>query len=61
MGLRKGYSAQYCLAFVLEKWRSVVDNKKSFGALLTELLSNWSFSRVNSRPLLFNIFLRDFL
>ena len=27
-GFRKGYSAQYCLLAMLEKWKSAVDNKK---------------------------------
>ena len=34
---RKGYSTQYCLLAVLEKWKSAVDKGKSFGALLTDL------------------------
>ena len=34
---RKGYSTQYCLLAVLEKWKSAVDKVKSFGALLTDL------------------------
>ena len=33
----KGYSAQYCLLAMLEKWKSAVDKGKSFGALLTDL------------------------
>ena len=36
-GFRKGYSTQQCLLAILEKWRSAVDNKKTFGALLTDL------------------------
>ena len=36
-GFRKGYSTQQCLLTMLEKWRSAVDNKKTFGALLTDL------------------------
>ena len=36
-GFRKGYSAQHCLLAMLEKWKSAVDNKKTFGALLTDL------------------------
>ena len=36
-GFRKGYSTQQCLLAMLEKWRSAVDNKKTFGALLTDL------------------------
>ena len=34
---RKGYSTQYCLLAMLEKWKSAVDKAKSFGALLTDL------------------------
>ena len=36
-GFRKGYSTQQCLFTVLEKWRSAVDNKKTFVILLTDL------------------------
>ena len=34
---RKGYSTQYCLFAMLEKWKSAVDKGKTFGALLTGL------------------------
>ena len=34
---RTGYSAQHCPLAMLEKWKSAVDNKKTFGALLTDL------------------------
>ena len=36
-GFRKSYSTQQCLLAMLEKWKSAVDNKKTFGALLTNL------------------------
>ena len=36
-GFRKGYSMQHCLLSMLEKWKSVADKGKSFGALLTGL------------------------
>ena len=36
-GFRKGFSAQHSLLSMLEKWKPVVDNKKVFGALLTDL------------------------
>ena len=36
-GFRKGYSTQYCLLAMLEKWKSAVDKQKYFGALLTDL------------------------
>ena len=36
-GFRKGFSSQHCLLSMLEKWKSAVDNKKVFGALLTDL------------------------
>ena len=35
-GFRKGYSAQHCLLAMLEKWKSAVANKETFGALLTD-------------------------
>ena len=33
---RKGYSTQYRLLDMLEKWKSAVGKGKSFGALLTD-------------------------
>ena len=36
-GFRKGFSGQHCLVSVLEKWKSATDNKKLFGAFLTDL------------------------
>ena len=36
-GFRKGYRTQQCLLTMLENWRSAVDNKKTFGVLLTDL------------------------
>ena len=36
-GFRNGFSAQHCLISMLEKWKSATDNKKLFGALLTDL------------------------
>ena len=36
-GCRKGYSTQYCLLAMLEKWKSAVDKGKSFGVLLADL------------------------
>ena len=36
-GFRKGFSAKNCLLSMLEKWKSAVDNKKVFGAPLTDL------------------------
>ena len=36
-GFRKGFSAPHCLLSMLEKWKTAVDNKKTFGALLTDL------------------------
>ena len=35
-GFRKGFNAQHCLLSMLEKWEMAVDNKKTFGALLTD-------------------------
>lgn len=34
---RKGYSTQYCLLAMLEKWRKALDNRNLAGALLTDL------------------------
>ena len=36
-GFRKGFSPQHCLLAMLEKWKLAVDNKRTFGALLTDL------------------------
>ena len=36
-GFRKGYSTQYCLMAMLERFRKALDNKNKFGALLTDL------------------------
>ena len=36
-GFRIGFSPQHCLAAVLQKWKFTTENKKSFGALLTDL------------------------
>ena len=36
-GFRKGYSTQYCLVSLLEKWKSSADKGKTFGSLLTDL------------------------
>ena len=36
-GFRKRFSAQHCLLSMLEKWETCVDNKKTFGTLLTDL------------------------
>ena len=36
-GFRKGFSAQYCLIVLIEKWRASIDNKCSAGVLLTDL------------------------
>ena len=36
-GFRKGYSVQYCLIILIEKWRASVDNNGSAGVLLTDL------------------------
>ena len=36
-GFRKGYSTQQCLIAFIEKWKSAIDQGKSFGAVLTDL------------------------
>ena len=36
-GFRRGFSAQHCLLSMLEKWKSAIDNRKTFGAFLTDL------------------------
>ena len=44
---RKGYSTQQCLLAMLKKWRSAVDNKKTFGALLKTCLKCLIVIRMN--------------
>ena len=36
-GFKNRFSAQHCLLSMSEKWKSAVDNRKTFGALLTDL------------------------
>ena len=36
-GFRKGYSTQQCLIAFIGKWKSAIDQGKSFGAVLTDL------------------------
>ena len=36
-GFPKGYSAQYCMLLLLEKWKKCIDNKGSAGALMTNM------------------------
>ena len=36
-GFRKGYSTQYCLIVMLERFKKALDNKNKFGALITDL------------------------
>ena len=36
-GFRKGFSTQYCLIVMLEKWKKAIDQGKFAGALLTDL------------------------
>ena len=36
-GFRKDFSEQYSLVAMLERWKGTVDDKKVFGALLTDL------------------------
>ena len=42
-GFRKGYTTQYCLLAMLEKWKSSVDKGGSFGVLLTNLSKAFDF------------------
>ena len=42
-GFRKGYSTQRCLLTMFEKWRSAVDNKKTFRGLLTDLSKAYDY------------------
>ena len=36
-GFRKGHNKHHCLLAILEKWKSAVDKRKSFGTSLTDL------------------------
>ena len=46
-GFRKGYSTQERLIALIEKWKSVTDKGKSFGALLTDYLKPLIVSHIN--------------
>ena len=43
LGFRNGYSAQYFLLIMLEKWRNTVDKGKCFRALLTNLFKVYDY------------------
>ena len=36
-GLREGVSTQYCLIYMIQKWKTSLDNSKTFTALLPNL------------------------
>ena len=36
-GFRKNYNTQYCLAYMLEKWKTPFDNGKHVGAVFMDL------------------------
>ena len=36
-GFRKGYSAQHCLLYIIEKFKETIDRGNEFGSLLTDL------------------------
>ena len=36
-GFRKGFSTQYCLALMIDRWQKAIDSGKIAGALLTDL------------------------
>ena len=36
-GFRPGYSTQYCLHFMLEKWKKALDKKETATALISDL------------------------
>ena len=57
-GFRKGYSTQYCLLSMLEKWKSVVDKGKYFGALLTDLSK--AFDGISCELILAKVHAYDF-
>ena len=42
-GFRKGFSAEHCLVLMLETWKSAIENKKSFEALLSDLSKAFDF------------------
>ena len=44
-GFRKGFSAQHCLIYMIEKWKKSLDKRGSTGALLTDL--NKTFDCLN--------------
>ena len=58
-GFRKGYSTQYCLLSMLEKWKSAVDKGKYFGALLTDLSK--AFDCISEELVLAKLHVYDFI
>ena len=36
-GFRKGFSTQHCLIAMIQKWKKSIDNKATFGAVITDL------------------------
>ena len=36
-GFRKGHSAKHCLLLMIEKWKALLEQRKSFGASFTDL------------------------
>ena len=39
-GFWRGFSTQYCLLFMLDKWKKAVDSHQAFGTLPTDLSKN---------------------
>ena len=50
-GFRKGFSSQYCLLVMLEKFKEAIDRGNQFGALLTDLSKAFDCYGVSSSAL----------
>ena len=49
-GYRKGFSSQTALLYLVEKWKTALDNKYSAGGILRDLLK--LFDTINHEPLI---------
>ena len=63
---RKGYSLQFCLLLMIDKWKKAVDNNKALGALLADLskafdciLSWFTCSKIECLQSAFSCFKND--